>query len=232
MEITSGSPTRPVVTSATGPSGSRFNPRPFGGPWHVVVAEGEFVTWTKLSDDFGDDNWSLSDAAFRLHTEALIWSNRKLLDMVIPKGDIARFAKRPEAVEELLDAGWWEDDGDAYTIVHHATYQRLKEDVLKQQRANTRNGKKGGRPAREQAQNIANESPSQPLTEIKTTSVTQWVSDSPTERDRPGQAFMKEIPPPAESRLTPSVGNATEQAADVTRHIARSGNRVQLKRTA
>ncbi|WP_286344440.1 hypothetical protein [Frondihabitans sucicola] len=145
------------MTTASRPSAPRSHPGLSGGAWHVVAVEGEFVTWTKLSDDFGDDNWSLSDAAFRLHTEALIWSNRKLLDMVIPKEDVARFAKRPEAVEELLEAGWWEDDGDTYAVVHHATYQRLKEDVLKQQRANTRNGKKGDdRPASRRRTSQAN----------------------------------------------------------------------------
>ena len=34
------------------------------------------MTWTKLSDDFGDDCWELSDAAYRLHVEGLLWSNR------------------------------------------------------------------------------------------------------------------------------------------------------------
>ncbi len=29
------------------------------------------MTWTKLSDDFSDDCWTLSDQAFRLHTEGL-----------------------------------------------------------------------------------------------------------------------------------------------------------------
>jgi hypothetical protein len=42
------------------------------------------MTWAKLSDDFTDDCWTLSDGAFRLHVEGLVWSNRKLLDLVIP----------------------------------------------------------------------------------------------------------------------------------------------------
>ena len=30
------------------------------------------VTWTKLGDEFGDECWTLSDKAFRLHTEGLL----------------------------------------------------------------------------------------------------------------------------------------------------------------
>jgi hypothetical protein len=102
--------------------------------------------WTKLSDDYSDDCWTLSDEAFRLHTEALIWSNRKLLDCVIPKGDVRRFAKHPEAVDELVAVGWWTRTTKTYIIRHHASYQRTKDDVVKLQERNIANGQKGGRP--------------------------------------------------------------------------------------
>lgn len=104
------------------------------------------MTWTKLSDDYSDDCWELSDAAYRLHTEGLVWSNRKLLDCRLPKDDVRRWAKRPEAVDELVACGWWSVDGDAYVIVHHAVYQRTREAVLAQQGANQKNGQRGGRP--------------------------------------------------------------------------------------
>lgn len=133
------------------------------------------MTWTKLSDDFADDCWTLSDEAFRLHVEGLTWSNRKLLDLRVPKADVRRFAKHPEALPELVAVGWWTDDGDHYVIRHHATYQRTREDVVKQQEANTANGRKGGRPAGVKR-------------EITTSLETQSVSESLTERDRTGQA--------------------------------------------
>ncbi len=104
------------------------------------------MTWSKLSDDFPDDCWTLSDGAFRLHVEGLCWSNRKLLDCRISKDDLRRFAKRPGAVAELLAVGWWSDDGHAYVIRHHADYQRTREQVVAQQEANRRNGRRGGRP--------------------------------------------------------------------------------------
>ncbi len=50
------------------------------------------MTWSKLSDDFPDDCWTLLDGAFRLHVEGLCWSNRKLLDCRIPNGHLRRFA--------------------------------------------------------------------------------------------------------------------------------------------
>src|ERR1700722_16304557 len=76
------------------------------------------MTWTKLSDDFSDDCWELSDAAVRLHMEGLVWSNRKLLDCRLVKDEMVRWAKRPGAAEELVAAGWWRDDDTVYLIVH------------------------------------------------------------------------------------------------------------------
>jgi len=102
------------------------------------------MTWTKLSDDFTDDTWTLSDAAARMHVDGLVWSNRKLLDLHIPKVDLARFAKTPSAVTELLDGGWWHEDGEHYVIDHHARYQRLREAVIKQQTVNKENRAKRG----------------------------------------------------------------------------------------
>lgn len=115
------------------------------------------MTWTKLSDDFTDDCWELSDGALRLHIEALVWSNRKLLDCRMSKKEMARWAKcsAPEFISELLDCGWWEDDGDAYLINHHSRYQRTREQVLRQQNVNRANRAQGkSRPVRERAQRV------------------------------------------------------------------------------
>jgi len=107
------------------------------------------MTWTKLSDDFGDDCYTLSDAAFRLHVEGLLWSNRKLLDLKLDKKVLKRWATNPDAAAELVDNGYWTDEGDHYAIRHHARYQRTREAVLNQQEANKRNGAKGGKAPRE-----------------------------------------------------------------------------------
>jgi len=165
------------------------------------------MTWTKFSDDFSDDCWTLSDAAFRLHVEGLVWSNRKLLDLELDKDEVRRWAKHPEAAEELLATGWWKDEGDHYLIVHHAAYQRDRDQVLAQQEANQKNGKKGGRPPGPPRERVprkrrkkGSEEPRR-VTHSLTETETEWVSeqessavpethslsDSPTERDRTGQ---------------------------------------------
>ena len=125
------------------------------------------MTWTRISDDFGEDCWTLSDQAFRLHVEGLGWSNAKLLDLRIPKDDLRRFAKHPEAAVELVGCGWWSDEADAYVIRHQGMYQRTREQVLAQQEANRKNGRRGGRPprkARPLETESVSESPSEPRT--------------------------------------------------------------------
>ncbi len=193
------------------------------------------MTWSKLSDDYSDDAWTLTDAAFRLHTEGIVWSNRKLLDCIISKDDLRRFAKTPEALQELLDAGFWQDAGTCYVIRHHAQYQRSREAVLKQQEANRENGGKGGRPKgkpREQKSNSVSEPQSHGITGVsktaaraqdfparintgeKTKSVTESQSKSETKRDRPGIEDMNSpeisnvVDPWATSRMSPEEDEA------------------------
>jgi hypothetical protein len=77
------------------------------------------VTWTKLGDEFSDEARDLSDAAYRTHVDALCWSNRRQLDLVIPKRDLRRFGETDDpdtAAKELVHGGWWEDRGDAWWI--------------------------------------------------------------------------------------------------------------------
>jgi hypothetical protein len=77
------------------------------------------VTFTKLGDQYPDFASGLSDAAFRTHTEALVWSNRRGLNLIIPKNDLYRFAETRNvdaAVAELLRAGWWRDTATGYDI--------------------------------------------------------------------------------------------------------------------
>uniref|UniRef100_UPI000AD04B4E hypothetical protein n=1 Tax=Mycobacterium sp. UM_Kg1 TaxID=1545691 RepID=UPI000AD04B4E len=144
------------------------------------------MTWTKLSDDFSDDCWQLSDKAFRLHTEGLIWSNRKLLDLGLDKDDLRRWAKHPDAADELVACGWWTDEGDHYRIVHHGAYQRLRDMVLKMQRRNQQNGGRGGRPPTVPRERFATKADKQ-ITEVGSQVDTQVETDRDgTGRDGPG----------------------------------------------
>lgn len=95
------------------------------------------MTWTKLGDEFSDETQDLSDAAFRTHVEALCWSNRRLLDLLIPKRSLKRFAETedPEtAAKELVEAGWWQDTGDAWFIGCRFAEWQLERTVIEHRR--------------------------------------------------------------------------------------------------
>jgi hypothetical protein len=201
------------------------------------------VTWTKLSDDWSDDVWTLSDGAVRLHGDGLVWSNRKLLDLVIPKEDLARFSKRPDCVQELLDGGWWTDEGIAYRINHHADYQRTREQVIKQQGAARLNGKRGGRPGKpsgipnsdtqSQSEQVSGgdagqdsaESDKSELPNMETQSVSHSLTQSATQRDGTGQAAVRG----SELKLVPTGKPQTKMGADETGFLAASCPECQRK---
>jgi hypothetical protein len=95
--------------------------------------------WLKLSDDFADDLYrdQLSDSAFRTHVEGLAWSCRHLLDGRLPRRSLMRFAfsDDPEAAAaELVAAGYWQQDADAWLIVHHIEHQADRDAVLRRRR--------------------------------------------------------------------------------------------------
>jgi hypothetical protein len=135
------------------------------------------MTWTKLSDDYADDCYTLSDAAYRLHNEGLVWQNRKLTDLRLEKDLLPRWATRPEAADELVAKGFWTDEGDHYLIRHHAMYQRTREQVLNQQVANKRNGARGGKAPRERFSRNGSSDKSS----------SESLSESLSERDGTGQ---------------------------------------------
>ena len=84
------------------------------------------MTWTKLSDDYGDECHTLSDAAFRTHTEGLIWAMRRETGGYVDARDVRRFAESPHAemaVAELVACGWWSVHLQGYQIHHHMEHQ-------------------------------------------------------------------------------------------------------------
>lgn len=77
------------------------------------------MSWTKLGDEFAFESEDLSDAAMRTHIDALIYSNTRLRDFLVPKKALVRFANsdlRITAAAELVAAGWWEDRGEEWFI--------------------------------------------------------------------------------------------------------------------
>ena len=93
--------------------------------------------WTKLGDEFGDAAWDLSDAAWRTHIEALMWSNRLGLDLMIPKRHFRKFTFSPtaeEAGQELCEAGWWKDAGDFWDISPRFPGWQIESEVVESRR--------------------------------------------------------------------------------------------------
>lgn len=84
------------------------------------------MTWTKLSDDFGDQCAALSDAAFRTHVEGLLWTMRRETGGQISARDLRRFAETHDpdvAAAELVAVGWWKPEPNGWRIAHHMEHQ-------------------------------------------------------------------------------------------------------------
>lgn len=97
------------------------------------------MTWTKLDDEFDEDTADLSDAAFRLHVNAIVRSNRRLLDGRIPKVIVGSLVPklRPAAIAELVAGGWWRDEGTAYQLLRGLQDQPTSTEVEAQRKVET-----------------------------------------------------------------------------------------------
>jgi len=93
------------------------------------------MTWTKLGDEFLPAAAELTDAEYRTHVEALIWSSWRLLDLQLPKADVRRFAESPDAaaaITGLVTKGWWEDRGNIWYIgLRWPEWQQTRDVVTK-----------------------------------------------------------------------------------------------------
>ena len=95
------------------------------------------MTWTKLGDEYGDETRDLTDAEYRTHTDALGWSNRRGLDLLVPKRDLRKFGESPDAEaapDGLIAKGWWEDRGDCWNIGLRFPEWQLERAVVKQRK--------------------------------------------------------------------------------------------------
>lgn len=98
------------------------------------------MTWTKLSDDFADDcaRVGLSDAAFRVHVEGLLWCMRRETGGTFDALAVRRgleVADPDTAIAELLAVGFWQRVEGGYLVVHGMEHQPEPE-VLEKRRDN------------------------------------------------------------------------------------------------
>jgi hypothetical protein len=92
------------------------------------------MMWTKTGDEYPDERLDLSDAAYRLEHVGLTYCNRLLLDGRLPKARLGLLpvpsrTRGPKVVGELLRAGRWIDDADAYIVVGFFETQPSREEV-------------------------------------------------------------------------------------------------------
>jgi hypothetical protein len=95
------------------------------------------LNWTKFGDEYPVEARELTDAEWRTHGEALMWSNFRLLDLHIPKKDVRRFAEYDsdvpldDIIVGLVAKKWWRDDGDEWYVgLVHPEWQRDSDEVL------------------------------------------------------------------------------------------------------
>ena len=100
------------------------------------------MTWTKLGAEWPDEARHLSSDAYRLHVDALCYSNRLLSDLIINKTEVQRFSwitDSDAAVRELAAGGWWEDRGLRWWIgARFAGWQRSREQVESKRNTDTK----------------------------------------------------------------------------------------------
>lgn len=82
------------------------------------------MTWTKLGDEFADEcaRAGLSDAAFRTHVEALVWTMRRETGGFLDHRDIRKAIETTNAasaIAELLAVNFWEKVDYGYQVHHH-----------------------------------------------------------------------------------------------------------------
>jgi len=89
----------------------------------------------------------LTDAAFRLHVEAIFWCARNLTDGFIAQDDLASVSRyrRPEGyVTELVGRGAWDAVDGGWRIHDYLVWQQSRSKVLEVREARRKSGMLGG----------------------------------------------------------------------------------------
>jgi hypothetical protein len=108
------------------------------------------MTWVKLDDQFPIHRkvGALSDAAFRLHVEALCWSARNLTDGRIETEElrtVTRIGRAERYAAELVRWGAWRETETGWEIHDYLDYQQSRSKVLQTRELRAAAGKAGGK---------------------------------------------------------------------------------------
>lgn len=98
------------------------------------------MPWVRFDDQFPLHRKvkGLSDAAFRLHAEAIFWCARNLTDGFVPTEDISDVAsaRRPhKSIPELVRRDMWASNGDGWQIHDYLDFQPSKMKVEHERKA-------------------------------------------------------------------------------------------------
>ena len=100
------------------------------------------MSWSKLSDDYPDRLEYLSDAAFRLHTEALCLVMKRELGPWLPRKKLLRSTNVCGDVEaalaELLSCGFMVEREGGIEVVEHMEHQPSAEQIKTRRMADAR----------------------------------------------------------------------------------------------
>lgn len=101
------------------------------------------MTWVRLDETMVEHPKvaQLSDAAFRIHIDALCYANRNLTDGFVPTVIAHRRSRRRAA--ELVAAGVWDAAPGGYQIHDFHDYQPTKAEVIELREKRSAAGKKG-----------------------------------------------------------------------------------------
>lgn len=93
----------------------------------------------QLDDNYGDHPKiaRLSDAAYRLHTNGIVYCSRQLTDGAIDAEDVRGLVRkfRPAALAELLMRGLWTAVEDQYLIHDYLDWNPSKAEVKRRREA-------------------------------------------------------------------------------------------------
>lgn len=107
------------------------------------------MPWVRFDDTYPVNRkvGGLSDAAFRLHTEAIFWCARELTDGRIARDELKQvsgIARADRHVPELVRRGVWVETGQGWEIHDYLVYQPTREKVLADREQKRAAGRAGG----------------------------------------------------------------------------------------